>query len=414
MRMLCAATALLCSGTALSFEHVESNITLDAKNYYMHRSYINESRLGYPSFNGQPKPQSVEWGQGLVLGAQSSARHGDFNFGARVYGEGVFQLDSSQRNYGTGLMVYDSISGETERTSGRAGGTVTLGWRDATLTHGSHHPMLPVAYRSDARLFLQSFWGTQLQVKSIPHTTLTAGQFESTKLRSSTGSEKMEMFSSGATGGVESNEFNYAGIEFQPLPILKMTYFYGELKNNYSQHHIGLHGGLPLGPVRMRADAMYFDSHAEGNTNVDNRTLITRVSGSWAGHTLAGMWQQQEGRTGMPFIAGGTSPYSFNGVTFHHFLHANEDAWQVRYDYDFKQLGIPGLTLMTRYVKGKNFTAYGRSGDEWERDTDVTYAFQQPKLKGLNVQYRNVSHRSDVLLGVDDHRLIVEYATVLW
>jgi hypothetical protein len=41
------------------------------------------------------------------------------------------------------------------------------------------------------------------------------------------------------------------------------------------------------------------------------------------------------------------------------FANADEKSWQARYDYNFAAIGLPGLTLMTRYVTGDNFGANG-------------------------------------------------------
>ncbi|WP_241357407.1 OprD family outer membrane porin, partial [Escherichia coli] len=55
-----------------------------------------------------------------------------------------------------------------------------------------------------------------------------------------------------------------------------------------------------------------------------------------------------------------------------------ERSWQLRYDYDFAGLGLPGLNLMTRYVQGRDIDrGAGRADDsEWERNTDLSYVIQ--------------------------------------
>ncbi|EGH49506.1 OprD family outer membrane porin, partial [Pseudomonas syringae pv. pisi str. 1704B] len=34
------------------------------------------------------------------------------------------------------------------------------------------------------------------------------------------------------------------------------------------------------------------------------------------------------------------------------FDNAKEKSWQLRHDYDFVAMGVPGLTLMNRYISG--------------------------------------------------------------
>ncbi|MOA35433.1 Porin-like protein NicP precursor [compost metagenome] len=45
---------------------------------------------------------------------------------------------------------------------------------------------------------------------------------------------------------------------------------------------------------------------------------------------------------------------------------------------------------------------------EWERDVDVSYAFQG-KLKGFSVRLRNATYRSDDARDIDETRLIATY-----
>ena len=62
---------------------------------------------------------------------------------------------------------------------------------------------------------------------------------------------------------------------------------------------------------------------------------------------------------------------------------------------------------MARYVDGRNVkTATTDSGEEWERDTDLTYV----------VQSGNLSFRSgnSLTTDIDENRLIVGYTLALW
>lgn len=54
-------------------------------------------------------------------------------------------------------------------------------------------------------------------------------------------------------------------------------------------------------------------------------------------------------------------------------------SWQLRYGYDFAALGVPELTFFTAYIHGDGLKKAG-ADREWERDVDVSYAFQG-KLK---------------------------------
>ena len=82
-----------------------------------------------------------------------------------------------------------------------------------------------------------------------------------------------------------------------------------------------------------------------------------------------------------------------NFIQIGDFANKDEKSWQARYDYNFAGVGIPGLTFMTRYVKGDNIDLLTTSGEgkEWERDMDIAYVFQSGPLKNLGVKWRNAT-----------------------
>ena len=76
-------------------------------------------------------------------------------------------------------------------------------------------------------------------------------------------------------------------------------------------------------------------------------------------------------------------------------------------------MGIPGLSLMARYLRGTNIDMGAKKGKECERDTDIVYSFQNDTLKGLRLHWRNATVRSDVAGKLDENRLIVSYTIPL-
>jgi len=104
-----------------------------------------------------------------------------------------------------------------------------------------------------------------------------------------------------------------------------------------------------------------------------------------------------------------------NLVTFNTFTRAEEDSWQLRYDYDFAAQGIPGLTFMTRYISGDNIDRLNVAGEgkEWERNMDIAYVVQEGPLKNLGVKWRNATVRNNYATDLDENRLIVSYTIPL-
>ncbi|HBX55549.1 MAG TPA: outer membrane porin, OprD family, partial [Pseudomonas sp.] len=94
----------------------------------------------------------------------------------------------------------------------------------------------------------------------------------------------------------------------------------------------------------------------------------------------------------------------------------DERSWQARYDFDFSQVGVPGLSFMTRYITGSDAQIAGSSdtGGEWERDIELKYVVQSGALKDVYVRLRNASFRSDFARDADENRVIVGYTLPIW
>lgn len=96
------------------------------------------------------------------------------------------------------------------------------------------------------------------------------------------------------------------------------------------------------------------------------------------------------------------------------FILAGERSWQARYDYNFAEVGVPGLSAFARYVRGDNVElAKGGDGHEWERDLDVTYTVLSGPLKNLALRWRNAMVRSSFGADMDENRLILAYTIAL-
>ena len=77
---------------------------------------------------------------------------------------------------------------------------------------------------------------------------------------------------------------------------------------------------------------------------------------------------------------------------------------------------MPGLSFMTRYIKGDNAQVSGsdEEGREWERNIEFKYVVQSGPLKDLYVRLRNASFRSSFARDADENRLIVSYTLPLF
>ncbi|PZR74498.1 MAG: outer membrane porin, OprD family [Stutzerimonas stutzeri] len=404
------AAAIGAPGIASAAFIEDGTASLELRNFYMNRDYRDDDKADTPQHKGQAKAKADEWGQGFILNLQSGFTEGPVGFGVDALGLLGVKLDSGAGTSGTGTLPRSPATAEPVDDYSFLGLTAKARLSNTVLTLGTHTPTLPVLFRNDTRMLPQTFEGAQILSKEFEGLTLLGGQFRSTRLRDSSNYDDMTMFADGSSGGVASDRFNYAGGSYAFTPKLTATYYYAELEDNYSQHHVNLLHVLPLSErLGLKSDIRYFKSDGEGNARVDNRNLGAMFSLLYAGHSLGLGYQDQSGDTGMPFVGGGTDPWTLNTLTYHHFLRAGEDGWQVRYDYDFAAAGLPGLSLMARYVHGDNFEIGGVDAKEWERDVDLAYTVQSGPLKNFNVRWRNVMYRGSHTTDLDENRLIVSY-----
>ncbi|MEX5623536.1 OprD family outer membrane porin, partial [Pseudomonas syringae] len=133
------------------------------------------------------------------------------------------------------------------------------------------------------------------------------------------------------------------------------------------------------------------------------------------GHSFHAGYQGIYGDSPFPRVFANISPLG-NEVPTYEFAYTDERSYQVRYDYNFAAIGIPGLTFMSRYVKGDHADAATHAGEgrEWERNTDIAYVFQSGALKNVGIRWRNAAYRANLARGADENRLIVSYTLPIW
>ncbi|WP_236211676.1 OprD family porin [Metapseudomonas otitidis] len=402
---LLATLALPLATPALAGFVDDSKASLELRNHYINRDFRQ---------HGAAQSKAEEWAQGFTARIESGFTEGTVGVGLDAIGQLGVKLDSSRDRRGTGLLPFGPTSKEPVDDYSELGLTAKLRVSRSVLRLGTLQPLLPVATYNDTRLLSSTFQGGMLTSQELDGLTLNGGRLTRANLRDSSGRDDI------GYGAATSDAFDFAGGTYTINPQLAASYYYGKLDGIYRQQFAGLVHTLPLpGGFSLKSDLRYFDSRGDGAERagrIDNRNLNGLFSLSQGGHRLSAAFQRMSGSSAFPFLNGG-DPYVVNLVTYNTFTRAEEDAWQLRYDYDFAALGVPGLTFMTRYVDGRNVkTAGGDRGEEWERDTDIAYVIQSGALKGVSLRWRNVTFRSGngLTTDLDENRLILGYTLALW
>ena len=405
-----AASALGTSTMASAAFLDDSKASVELRNFYMNRDFRQ---------SGAPQSKADEWAQGFIMKIESGYTEGPVGFGLDAIGLLGVKLDSSPDRTGTGILP-KTASGDAPDDYGTAGLTAKAKLSETTLHVGTLQPILPVVMRNDSRLLPNIYRGAWLQSKEIKGLTLDVGKLDRTNYRDSSDYQEMTVFNLGARniqlGSTKtSDEFLFAGGKYQFSPELTASYYYGGLDGIYMQHNTQLVHVLPLGDNQsFKTDLRYVRSTDDGGSNVDNDAFGALFTYKIGGHGFTGGYQKMSGDTGFAYISGGDNML-INLLQINDFGNQDEKSWQVRYDYDFAALGVPGLTLMTRYVSGDNVNlAAGGEGEEWERDTDIAYVVQNGPLKNFGMKVRNATVRSNFGSDLNETRLILSYTLALW
>lgn len=381
----------------------DASVTLNARNFYFSRDFRHSTAA---------QSKREEWAQGFIFKAQSGYTPGTIGFGLDLHAALGIKLDSSDARAGTGLLpnTYgDSGPGKYSDLSG----VLKTRLSKTEIKFGGFTPASPVLLSSDARLLPPLFNGLTVLSKDIDRLTVDAGQFSSVNYRNSSGNHDDFI---AANYGVSSDRFRYLGLDYQATTALNTLLWHAELEDVYGQNFIGLQFKQMLTDWRLAANLGYFHSTeigAERAGNIENRLYTALLSASFGAHGLRLGYQDNRGHSPFPYLQD-TDPNTANAIQILEFTRAQERSWQVRYDIDFAAIGIPGLSVFSRYVRGDGYSIKERNGEEWERDIDVSYVLQSGPLKGLALRWRNAMVRSDSSLGdINENRLILAYTLPL-
>ncbi|WP_395603624.1 OprD family porin [Pseudomonas sp. B21128] len=399
----CSSLALALPMSACAEGFLEdSKATLNLRNAYFNRNFTNPN-------NAQGKAE--EWTQSFILDARSGFTQGTVGFGIDMLGLYSQKLDGGKGTGGTQLLpIHDD--GRPADNFGRLGVALKAKVSKTELKVGEWMPVLPILRSDDGRSLPQTFRGGQITSTEINGLSLYGGQFRGNSPRNDASMEDMSM---NGRGAFTSDRFNFGGGEYAfNDKRTQVGVWYAELTDIYQQQYFNLSHSQPIGDWTLGANLGFFTGKEDGSAqagDLDNKTAFALLSAKYGGNTFYVGLQKLGGDDAWMRVNGTSGGTLANDSYNASYDNAKERSWQVRHDYNFVALGVPGLTMMNRYISGDNVhTATSSDGKEWGRESELAYTVQSGPLKNLNVKWRNATIRRDFSTNeFDENRLFISY-----
>ncbi|MFJ4394275.1 OprD family porin [Pseudomonas sp. NPDC089396] len=354
-----------------------------------------------------------ETGLGFLGTYESGFTQGVVGVGVDAIGMLGIKLDSGKGRHSTGQFPTDS-DGSAQDEFSEGGGAVKLRFSDTVLKYGTQFTALPVLATDDSRLLPETVEGALITSNEIKGLTLHAGHFTALNAQSETDHDSLHLTQADVVGGTYAFTDN-----------LSTSLYYSKVEDYWRKYYGNINWALPISDKQgLVFDFNIYDTKSDGaalytafdGDKLDNTAVSFSGAYNIGAHTFTLAYQKVSGDGDYGYgVDGGGTIFLANSVARSDFNAEDEKSWQARYDLNFAEFGVPGLTFMTRYVRGTDANVTGTSnGKEWERDIDVKYVLQEGPAKDLSFRVRQATYRSSdgVYYGspsLDELRLIVEY-----
>ena len=383
-----------------------SSFNVKTRMLYMNRDFKNENLKTSPS--GERQGYREETGIGMHAIFESGFTQGTIGVGVDAFGLGSIKLDSGRGRTGNGLFAADS-DGTPEDTQSKAGGAVKFRLSNTVLKYGDQFVASPVFSTDDSRLLPEATTGTLLVSKEIPGLELSAGRFTAMSSQTGMGHDTI------VDGGLPSA--NIGGATYQFTDNFVAGVAASDVDDHFKKQYLNANYTLPINDEQsLNFDFNGYKSKSQGQElsgDIDNRIWSLAAAYSIGAHKFTLAHQRSTGDTGYVYgVDGGGTIFLANSVQYSDFNGADERSWQGRYDLNMKTYGVPGLSFMTRYIKGDNISTGAEEGKEHELDFETKYVMQNGPAKDLSFRLRSAWYRSNTAYNGGDNndlRLIVEY-----
>lgn len=413
-----AVTATLGTSAVYAGFIDDSNVQLKLKNFYLDRQIEGTA-------TAQPKDFG-SWSQGITLDAKSGyTDFGPVQVGVDVLIQHAVRL-SGDRGDDDYIMPFNANTKEQARDFGKVGATLKAKISKTELRIGEILPVTPVVHFDPSRQLLTTFEGVWLESKDLDKTKITLGYLDGINARYENQVHGFNLWPRPLNTPIseKNNGMYVAGVDYQATPELGLSYFYADVNDIYRQNYMGVAYNKTLDEKnKLATHARYFDNRESGDAiygDIDSQALSLRGAWTHANHTVDVGYQQMFGEHGtnaqfFPTLSGWVpQPYLANWSVAS-FIRKDEKSWSLGYTYNFKDVGVPGLTATVRHYEGWNIDngAAKPRGKEDENNVIVNYIVPEGKFKGVGLQWMYIDTNYEDVPGfadLEEHRVAVSYS----
>ena len=427
LAMIAASTSMVSTAVFADFVK-DSDVQLKFKNFYLDREYSK----------GAEVKNWGSWSQGISLDAKSGYHDlAGVQLGLDVLVQHAFRLNGRDQNPD---WVLPHQGAQQARDFGRVGATLKAKVAKSELRVGEILPATPVVYFDPSRQLLTTYNGVWFESKDLDKTKITLGYLDSINARYENQNHNFNLWPNTLENKAnqlqagESDGMYVAGVDYQATPELGLSYFYGDVTNIYRQNYVGIAYNKKLDEQNKFATHIrFFDNRESGDAlygDIDSQALSLKGAWTLGNHTLDAGYQQMFGDHGERFVAADgklkdpapffptlsgwvPQPYLANWSVAS-FIRRDEKSWSLGYSYNFKDVGVPGLTATVRHFEGWNIANNdGSEGKEDENNLILSYVIPEGKLKGLGFQYMYIDVNYDNVPNfpsLEEHRAAITYS----
>jgi hypothetical protein len=411
----------------------DSHLNILNRDFYFSQDFRNGSSATNPH-TGERQSRRAEWAHAIIGRFESGFTQGTVGFGVDAYGQVGIKLDGGDGVVGNGVGGPGLIpregdnNGEPKDQWGKAGGAVKLRAFDTVVKYGDVSPTSPVVHASDIRLLPQTLRGLMFDNTSIDGLKVEGG-----KLTAS--SDRTGVNHSGDLGTVYggrlkgADDVQYLGADYRLNDNWSFKLHTSRLDNVWDQSFARVDFRQTLSDTLAWDTGLnYYRTRDSGSAllgAIDNDAWSTHLGLDVGFHRFLVAYEQVRGDSPFDYVWNTYDLELDNASQWSDFNNPNERSWQASYTYNFAGLGIPGLSITGRYLRGDNIDgtkaqggySYFNSvsdGKHWERNLWATYVVQSGPAKDFKVNVLQATHRVGGDFGnyesnVDELRVILEY-----